>query len=256
MGGGERRTALVTGAAKRLGQALALRLAEEGFDVAVHYRGSEEAARRTAAQLRERGAAAEVFRADLSEPDAPRDLIAAVVETFGRLDVLVNSAASFLSRPLAESDAALWDRVFPVNLRAPALLTASAAPHLAHAASGGGPAGLVVNMVDLSALYPWRGYAVHGAVKAGLLQLTRTAALELAPSVRVNAIVPGPILPPPGVAEESEAWRRTGERIPLGRPGDPANVAAALSYLLTNDFVTGDVLSVDGGEHLLGSTKR
>ena len=256
MGGGDRRTALVTGAAQRLGRALALRLAEEGLDVAVHYRGSEEAARRTAAQLRARGAAAEIFRADLSEPDAPRDLIAAVVDAFGRLDVLVNSAASFLSRPLAESDAELWDRVFPVNLRAPMLLTASAARHLGRAASGGGPAGLVVNMVDLSALHPWRGYAVHGAAKAGLLQLTRTAALELAPSVRVNAIVPGPILPPPGVSEESEVWRRTGERVPLGRPGSPANVAAALSYLLTNDFVTGAALSVDGGEQLLGSTKR
>jgi len=256
MEGGERRTALVTGAAQRLGQALALRLAEEGLDVAVHYRGSEEAARRTAAQLRDRGAAAEIFRAELSEPDAPRDLISAVVDVFGRLDVLVNSAASFLSRPLAESDAELWDRVFAVNLRAPALLTASAAPHLGQAASAGGPAGLVVNMVDLSGLYPWRGYAVHGAAKAGLLQLTRTAALELAPSVRVNAIVPGPILPPPGVSEGSDAWRRTGERVPLGRPGRPANVAAALSYLLTNDFVSGEALSVDGGEHLLGSTKR
>lgn len=251
-----RRVALVTGAGKRLGRALALRLGEEGLDVAVHYRGSEQEARETVEELEALGVEGRAFRADLAEEGAAARLVEEVAAAFGRLDVLVNSAASFLSRALAESDAALVDRVLAVNLRAPLLLTAAAAPHLGRAAREGGPAGLVVNMIDLSARFPWRGYAVHGAAKAGLLQLTRTAALELAPHVRVNAILPGPILPPPGVSSESEAWRATGERVPLGRPGGPENVARALAYLLENDFVTGEALAVDGGEHLLGSTKR
>lgn len=255
MGSAARRVALVTGGARRLGRALALGLAEDGLDVAVHYGSSEEAARRTVEDVTRRGAAARPFQADLADPEAPGRLIAAVVGAFGRLDVLVNSAAGFESRPLVETDADLWERVLPVNLRAPMLLLAAAAPHLGRAARAGGPAGLAVNMVDLSALFPWRGYAVHGAAKAGLLQLTRSAALELAPEVRVNAIVPGPILPPPGVAEESEQWRAMGERLPLRRPGRPENVVRALSYLLADDFVTGEALTVDGGEHLLGNTK-
>lgn len=251
-----RRVALVTGAGRRLGRAMALRLAEEGLDVAVHYRGSVDGARRTAEEVAERGVEGHTFQADLGRATEPSRLVDAVLERFGRLDVLVNSAATFESAPLGEVDAGLADRVLAVNLRAPLLLVAAAAAHLGRAAPSGGPAGLVVNMVDLSAVFPWRGYAAHGAAKAGLLQLTRTAALELAPAVRVNAILPGPILPPPGVSVDSDAWRAVGESVPLRRPGRPDHVAEALTYLLRNDFVTGEALTVDGGEHLLGSTKR
>jgi pteridine reductase len=250
------RVALVTGAGRRIGRALALGLADEGLDVAVHYHASVEAARRTVEEIAERGRRGWCCRADLADPEAAGRLVDAVTGELGRLDVLVNSAAGFESALLTASDAELWARVLPLNLRAPALLTAAAAKHLGREAREGGRAGLVVNLADLSALFPWRGYAAHGAAKAGLLHLTRVAALELAPQVRVNAIVPGPILPPPGLSEDDAAWREVWERVPLGRPGRLENVTAALTYLLANEFVTGEILTVDGGEHLLGSTKR
>lgn len=255
-GGRARRVALVTGAARRLGRALALRLGQEGLAVAVHYGRSAAQARRTVEELGALGVEARGIQADLADAGAAARLVEEAAAAFGGLDVLVNSAASFESRPLPATDAELVDRVLAVNLRAPLLLLAAAAPHLGRAAAGGGPAGLVVNMLDLSARFPWRGYAVHGAAKAGLAQLTRAAALELAPAVRVNAILPGPILPPPGLSAESDEWRAAGERLPLRRTGGPENVARALSYLLHDDFVTGEVLTVDGGEHLLGNTKR
>ncbi|MGH7539786.1 MAG: SDR family oxidoreductase, partial [Gemmatimonadota bacterium] len=145
-----------------------------------------------------------------------------------------------------------------VNLRAPFLCMQAAAPRMREGARdrGGrpGPAGVpgaVVNLADLSALHAWKEFAHHGASKAGLLQLTRTAAKELGPHVRVNAVIPGPILPPPGEDPASEAWHRRGARLPLGRTGEPAEVGDAVVFLAASDFITGAAISVDGGERLL-----
>jgi pteridine reductase len=118
------------------------------------------------------------------------------------------------------------------------------------------PAGSVVNIVDLSAETPWRGFALHGASKAGLAALTRAAAMELGPNVRVNAVAPGAILPPPGTAADSPEWLERGRALPVGQTGDPADVARAVVFLAQNPFVTGTVLHVDGGERLLSAFKH
>jgi NAD(P)-dependent dehydrogenase (short-subunit alcohol dehydrogenase family) len=151
-----------------------------------------------------------------------------------------------------------------LNLRAPFLCSQAAARLMrasgratgARGSTGGGLGatgvpGLIVNVSDISGLNPWRGYAHHGVSKAALLHLTRVAARELGPHVRVNAVVPGPILPPPGEEEGSDAWRRRGERLPLGRTGQPQDVGEAVVFLARNDFITGETIVIDGGERLL-----
>jgi pteridine reductase len=247
------RVALVTGAAHRLGAAIATELARRGCDLVIHYGRSREAAKATAEALRqEYGVAVWTAQADLAEPDEIRALFAHVGEETGGLDLLVNSAATFDSAPLADFDSERWDRVQAVNLRAPHLCIRHALPLFA--ARAGDAA--VVNIADLSGVVPWRDFSAHGVAKAGLLHLTRCAALELAPAVRVNAVVPGAILPPPGESAESESWQQVGRRLPLGRPGEPRDVGEAVAFLAAARFVTGEVLFVDGGEHLYGSTKR
>lgn len=249
--------ALVTGAGVRLGRAIALGLAEAGCDVFVHYGRSEDAAERTAADVRALGRRSETFSADLADPSAIDALFDAVADRFGRLDVLVNSAASFERAPIDEISAADWDAVQAVNVRAPFLCTQRGAALMrgveARQGTVGGPGapGAVVNFGDLAGVTTWKGYAHHGVSKAGVLHLTRVTARELAPDVRVNAIVPGPILPHPGQSAESEDWRQKGERVPLKRTGDPVHIAETVLYLARNDYVTGTTIFVDGGEHLL-----
>jgi len=247
------RVALVTGAAHRLGAAIATQLAAQGCNLVVHYGASESAANDTAQRLRV-AHQIEVWpmQADLALPDAIARLFSQVEQHCGRLDILVNSAASFDSGPLADFDAQRWDQVMAVNLRAPHLCMRHAQPLLA--ASESDPS--VINIGDLSGATPWRDFGAHGVSKAGLMHLTRCAALEFAPVVRVNAVVPGAILPARGVSTESEEWQRIGDRLPLGRAGDPRDVGQAVAFLAAAPFVTGEVLFVDGGEHLYGSTKR
>ncbi|MDX1577465.1 MAG: SDR family oxidoreductase [Gemmatimonadota bacterium] len=249
--------ALVTGAGKRIGRAVALALAEDGCDVFVHYGRSEEAAERTAADIRGMGRRAETGSADLADPSAIDGLFEAAADRFGRLDILVNSAASFARRPFDEIDAEAWDAVQAVNVRAPFLCTRRAALLMRTVADRpgslgeAGAPGAVVNFGDLAGVTTWKGYAHHGVSKAGVLHLSRVAARELAPDVRVNAVVPGPILPPPGESADSESWRRKGERVPLARTGDPSHIASTVRFLVENDFVTGATIFVDGGENLL-----
>lgn len=252
----EGRLALVTGAGHRVGRAIALALGREGCRVLVHYRSAAEAARSTCEEIRALGRDAKALRADLSRPSEIEDLVGAIEGEFGGLDVLVNSAASFVRQPFEEIRAEDWDAVFDLNLRAPFLLTRRSASLMARAAGRraafGGRAdapGAVVNIADLSGLRPWRGYAHHGVSKAALLHLTRAAALELGPRVRVNAVVPGPILPPRD--REDDDWPRRGERLPLRRTGEPEEVGHAVAFLATNDFITGQAIVVDGGAALV-----
>lgn len=240
--------ALVTGAAHRLGAAVAHSLAGRGCSVVVHYGGSREAAERTAAELARLGVRAWPLGADLREPAAIEGLLAEVASRCGRLDLLVNSAASFERQDFETIEASDWDRVLALNLRAPLLCARLAAPLMRSSQRPDGAPAAVVNIADLSAFEAWPGYAHHGVSKAGLVHLTRQMAVELAPAIRANAVVPGAILPPPGVETESPAWRRRGEKIPLGRTGRGEEVGAAVVFLAANDFVTGAVLPVDGGE--------
>ncbi len=249
--------ALVTGGARRLGRALSLGLAEAGCDVFIHYRTSAQAADRAANEVRALGRRAATGAADLSLPEEIDDLFEAFDAAFGRLDILVNSAASFERTPFGEATVAEWDAAQALNLRAPFLMTQRGAVRMRAAAerrgSRGEPLapGVIINMSDMSALAAWRGFAPHGVSKAGLLHLTALTARELGAEVRANAIVPGPILPPPGETAEDAAWRAKGRGTPLGRTGDPWDVAHAARFLAENDYVTGATIHVDGGEHLL-----
>lgn len=234
------RVVLVTGAGRRLGRAIALGLAQAGAHIAVHYHRSAEEARETAEQIRALGVDAETFAADLREVDQIPGLIEAVVRRFGRLDGLVNGAASMQADRWHEMTPARWDEVMALNLRAPMFCAQAAARHM--------EGGVIINLVDGSALRPWPDYLAHSVSKAGLVALTRALALALAPRIRVNAVLPGPVLKP--VHWEEERWARLLRRVPMGRAVRPEGVAHAVRYLMEADDVTGLVLVVDGGHHL------
>lgn len=248
--------ALVTGSAHRLGKAIALGLARRGAGVVVHHGHSPEEAAATAAEIEALGVPAWIVQADLTDPGSIERLFDDLGGRLERLDLLVNSAAGFESKPFEEITAEDWDRVMALNLRAPFLMTRRAAGWMRRSPRPEGESALVVNLADLAGLETWRGHAHHGVSKAALIHLTRAAALELAPAVRVNAIVPGAILPPPGVSAGSDLWRRTAERLPLGRTGGPEPIVSTVIYLAETDFVTGTTVRVDGGEHLLSARDR
>jgi pteridine reductase len=234
------RVALVTGAGRRLGLALADALARRGMIMALHHHASAEGAR----ELRDRivgvGGAAECFAADLTDAAAARELPRRVAQRFGRLDVLVNSAAVMHRLAFEATTPEQYDATLDLNLRAVFFCTQGAAPELRKAR------GKVVNLADLGGLEPWPGFAAHSVSKAGVVMLTRVLARSLAPEVTVNAIAPGAVLVPDDYdAAERDRLART---TPLGRLGRPEDAVAALLYLLEGgDYVTGDVLVVDGG---------
>jgi pteridine reductase len=233
------RIALVTGAGRRVGRAIAAGLGRRGMQVAVHYHGSETGARETAADVERGGGAAKLFRADLSEPLGPERLVDEVAAGMGGLDVLVNSAAIMKRTPIDSVTPAEWDATFALNARAPFFAALAAARHMA--AHGGA----IVNIADLAALETWPAYIPHGLSKTVVVQMTRALARTLAPRVRVNAVAPGAVLLPDDWSPE--AARRLEHTTPLGRLGSPNDVVGAVIYLLEADYVTGDTLVVDGG---------
>jgi len=239
------RVALVTGAGRRVGRAIALALATEGMRVAVHYNRSEEGAAETVRLARERGGEGRTFAADLTSPDSPAQLIDEVTRAFGALHVLVNSAAGMERTPFGEVDPDRWDAIFALNLRAPFLLAQAAAPRLRE--QGGGA---VVNIADLAAFETWPAYLPHGISKAGVVHMTRGLARILAPAIRVNAIAPGAVLLPDDW--DDRAAQRIIHTTPLGRLGTPEDVADAVLYLLRADYVTGETIVVDGGRRARG----
>lgn len=234
------RVALVTGAGRRLGQAMARALAGRGMTVAIHYNSSGTGAAALRDEIVDAGGQAACFAADLRDPAAAAELPRRVAAELGGLDVLVNSAAVMLQRSFQETTPDEFDTVLDLNLRSVFFVTQGAAPALRAAH------GKVVNLADLSGLEPWPGYAVHSLSKAGVIMLTRVLAVALAPEVTVNAIAPGAVLVPDEYdADERDRLART---TPLRRLGTPEDVTAALVYLLEGgDFVTGEVLAVDGG---------
>jgi pteridine reductase len=236
------RAALVTGAGRRIGRAIALGLAGRGARVAVHHHESGDGADAVVATIRAAGGEAQAVAGDISDPAAPARLVDAVLGRFGGLDVLINSAAIMLRTPFGSVTAADWDRIFALNLRAPFLLTQAAAPALT------ARRGAIVNIADLAAFESWTDYVPHGISKAGVVQMTRALAHALAPAVRVNAIAPGAILLPD--AWSAAAGERLAETTPLKRLGSPEDVVGAVLYLLEADYVTGETLIVDGGRHI------
>jgi len=236
------RVALVTGGGRRVGRALAVGLGEQGMRVAVHYHASDKGARETARLIEEAGGTPWIVAADLTSADAPEKLIAAVLAELGSLDVLVNSSAVMERTPVGEVTAAKWDAMMALNLRAPFLLAQAAAAPLARAR------GAIVNIADLAAFETWPAYIPHGISKAGVVYMTRALARTLAPNVRVNAVAPGAVLLPEGWTKEDAA--KLEESTPLARLGSPSDVVEAVLYLLRADYVTGEILIVDGGRHV------
>jgi pteridine reductase len=230
---------------------MALALARAGAHVVVHYGESEQAAHETVKEIKSLGVQAIPVQADLRDPAEIDRLFHALEASFDRLDVFVNSAASFLKRPFDETTVSDWQDVMQTNLRAPFLCSQRAADLMRRVARPDGEPALIVNLADLSGLFPWKGYALHGLSKAGIIHLTRISAYELAPHVRVNAIVPGAILPPPGMS--SAAWQKLGQRVPLQRTGHPDFIGQTVVFLAQNDYITGAIIPVDGGEHLIGT---
>ena len=244
--------ALVTGGAKRLGKGIALGLAEAGANVVVHHGHSPDDAAQTVREIEKLDVLAFALEADLTRPEAIERMFSEIEKRCGRLQILVNSAASFRRQALEEITAQEFDDVVDLNLRAP-WLCLQRASRLMPAAAGSSPErGVVVNISDLTGVLSWPGYSHHGVSKAGLIHLTKVAARELAPGIRVNFVVPGAILPPPGMSADDPQWIQKGLGVPLQRAGDPTVIGDAIVFLVRNQFITGSVLTVDGGEHLLG----
>lgn len=227
---------VVTGGARRVGQAICEALWSSGAHVVIHHHASHEAAKALGDRL---GSRVTLARADLRDRDQTRAMFADLATQLGRIDGLVNSAAVFEKTPLETLRDEAWDEILAVNLTAPRRCMQLAIEHGAQA---------IVNIVDLAALAPWRGYAAYGVAKAGLLQLTKIAAKELAGRVRVSAVAPGLVLLPDDVSAQERA--RLLAKLPNGQPGSPHDVARAVHYLLTEPFVTGVCLPIDGGQSL------
>lgn len=236
------KAALVTGASRRIGAAIARELHAAGASVAIHYRDAEAEAAKLEAELNAaRAGSALKVKAELLAPVAPRALVGAALERFGRLDLLVNNASSFFPTRIGAIEASHWEELIGSNLRAPLFLAQEAAPHLQ--SSGGS----IVNVVDIHAERPLKGYVVYSIAKAGLAALTRSLALELGPAVRVNAVAPGAIAWPEDGQFENEERSRIVATTPLARVGSPEEVAQAVHFLACARFVTGQILAVDGG---------
>jgi len=270
--GREERTAIVTGAGRRLGAAIAETLHRRGLNVLIHCRGSiEDAEVRVAALNAVRPGSAALTVADLGDDDAPERIVSAALDAFGRVDVLVNNASGFYPTPLDRADRSDWDALIDSNQRGPFWLSLAAARAMGRRSndgsyggsgdgsgdgSGGRPVdestGAIVNLVDIHGMVPLAGHAIYSQAKAGLIMQTRALAKDLAPRVRVNAVAPGSILWPEGEEPPSaDVAAQRLERVPLGRQGTPEDIAGAVAFLaLDAPYVTGQVLAVDGGRTL------
>lgn len=250
-------TALVTGAAKRLGRAMALRLAERGHDVAVHFSGSEAEARATAEDIRAGGRRAVAIHADLTVEAEMQRLLPQAAEALGApIAVLVNNASIFEYDTIGTATRESWDRHLESNLRAPFVLSQAMAAQVppAREDENGEPEaqGLIVNMIDQRVRKPTPEFMTYTIAKMGLWAFTRTAAQALAPHVRVNAIGPGPTMQ--GARQSGGHFARQRAATVLGRGADPEGICAALDYLLSARAVTGQLICVDGGQHLAWKT--
>ncbi len=238
---------LVTGGAKRIGAAICRRLHAAGATIAIHYRSSEPEACALENELNSvRHDSAAIFPADLLDPPALPQLVQQVIKRFGRLDTLVNNASSFYPTPLADINEQQWHDLFGSNLRAPLFLAQAAAPELRR------QQGCIINITDIHAERPMRGYLLYSVAKAGLVALTRALAQELAPQVRVNAVAPGVIIWP-----ESEIWQDETQRSEiiahslLKRAGEPDDIAKTVTFLIQDaPYITGQIIAVDGGRSI------
>lgn len=233
------RVALITGAGRRLGRAIAIGLAQAGCDVAVHFHASADGAEQTAQEIRRAGRRAELVAADLRDASAAQGLPDRAAAALGRLDILVNSAAIMQRVEFASITPEQWRTALELNLTAAFFTAQGAAPHLRAGR------GKIVNVADIAAFEVWPAYLPLNVSKAGVVMLTRGLARVLAPEVTVNAVAPGAVLPPDDWPEAARA--HLAQTTPLGRLGAPGDVVSAVRFLLEQDYLTGVVLPVDGG---------
>jgi pteridine reductase len=234
--------ALVTGAGKRIGRSVALRLASEGADVIVNYRSSKSEADEVVAQITAMGRRTLAIQADVAKKAEVTAMFAAVEKEFGRLDILVNNAGMFFSAKFEELTEEQWDRILDTNLKSQFLCSQAAAPMLRRSGHG-----RIVNSASLGGLLAWPAYTHYCVSKAGVIMLTRCLARALAPEITVNAIAPGTISfegDAPGLAEDYI------QRTPLHRTGTPKDIDDAVVFLIQSAFVTGQIIVVDGGRTL------
>jgi len=245
------RVVLITGGARRVGQTIAVALAQRRAHVIVTYRSSKREAEHTVKRLQRFGSRASAFAADVSSAHAVKRLMELVRRRYGRLDVLVNSAAVFERTPMARLTERDWDATMNANLKGPFLCALYASrlmrsPRLL-LPSGRGKGGKIINIADWAGIRPYRDYLPYCVSKAGVIGLTKALAKELAPSIQVNAIAPGPVLPPAGMGAGARA--RIARRVPLRRWGSPQDIANTVLFLIEGtDFMTGSVVFVDGGQ--------
>ena len=242
----EGKVVLITGGAKRVGAAICRRLHKAGASVMLHFRSSAGEARLLQAELNHlRANSIALIQADLLDVAKLPSLVEQTVQTFGRLDALVNNAATFYATTIGEIAVEQWNDLIGTNLQAPLFLAQAAAPALRKTQ------GAIVNITDIHADRPLKSYVVYSVAKAGLVGLTRSLARELAPEVRVNAIAPGPILWPDEEVFDELARQRIISHTPLKREGAPDDIAKAVHYLLADaPYVTGETINVDGGRHI------
>ena len=234
---------LITGAAKRVGAAIARRLHRAGANLTLHYHSSEREAHALQSELNlQRPQSAMLVKADLLEIDGLTEIVKTCMERYGSLDALVNNASAFYPTPVGAISAESWDELIGANLKAPLFLSQAAAPYLKKAA------GCIVNITDIHAERPLKNYVVYSIAKAGLAGLTTSLARELGPEVRVNAVAPGPIAWPEDGSFDEVTRQRVISHTLLKRIGEPDDIARAVHYLIADaPYVTGQVISVDGG---------
>lgn len=241
-------TAFVTGGAKRLGRAIALKLAQNGWDVAIHCHSSRADAENTAGEIRALGRRAMVLQADLGQEAEVEKLIPAINRDLGPLTCLVNNASVFEMDKIDTATRASWDKHIETNLRAPLVLSQAFAQQLPADGAAGSAGGNIINMLDQRVWKLTPYFLSYTVAKMGLWTLTRTLALALAPKIRVNAIGPGPTLPSP--RQSDEHFSAQSAAMPLGHGATPDEIAAAALYILSSPSMTGQMIALDGGEHL------
>jgi NAD(P)-dependent dehydrogenase (short-subunit alcohol dehydrogenase family) len=240
--------ALVTGGAHRVGKAIALELARCGVNILINYSSTpEDVARNTVQELKSFGVKAHAVQADISTPEGVEAVFEVIRERYGRLNILVNSASVFPKGTLLETTYEEWQRALDVNLTGPFLCTQAAAKMMHENDPSGGA---IINICDKGSISPWQERAAHGVSKAGLWMLTQTAAVNFAPDIRVNGVLPGPVMKPPkGLSDDQ--WNAIGrDTTLLQTTGNAEDVARAVSYLARESYITGALIHVNGGEHL------
>lgn len=239
-------TALITGSAIRLGRVIAIGLAEKGYQIAVHYNRSQQEALKTRDRIKEIGVDVDIFPFAFEKTDQFEALICQVKNRFSNLSLLVNNASAYIQSPILSTDYHTFDSQFSANLRAPFFLSKYFAIHCQE--------GNIINIIDNKVSFNQNEYAAYLLTKKSLVDFTKMAALELAPNIRVNGISPGVTMP--GVSRSSEyiQWRQ--QSIPLNQTGKPSNIIKAIDCILDNDFMTGEIITIDGGEGLTNTGKH